>query len=219
MLLLVRHELNRLVAWHDAAASNRAANIPGIASLKTFVKPPQKPSDRTWREYLHLAATVDPTLLVFMAVRYPAASSLTLYVQQEVAKHPTAFSHLPEALLFLVTPSSVACKHPSLENISTWAPVSPVAALQLLHDYPDHDTIVQYALRVLHSFKPDVILFYIPQLVQALRYDRKGFVQQYMLRAAQHSQLLAHQMIWNMKTNVYTYVRVMEVGLGVACWR
>lgn len=37
--------------------------------------------------------------------------------------------------------------------------------------YTPHPIMIQYAVRVLRSYSADVLLLYIPQIVQAIRYD------------------------------------------------
>uniref|UniRef100_A0AAR2LH88 1-phosphatidylinositol 4-kinase n=1 Tax=Pygocentrus nattereri TaxID=42514 RepID=A0AAR2LH88_PYGNA len=91
--------------------------------------------------------------------------------------------------------------------------ISSYLALQLPARFKNSEAIVSEVTRLVRldpgavSDVPeavkDAILFYIPQIVQALRYDKMGYVREYILWAAQKSQLLAHQFIWNMKTNIY----------------
>ena len=85
-----------------------------------------------------------------------------------------------------------------------WAPVNPVTAVTyFLPAYQDHPFLIQYAMRALESHSVDVTFFYVPQIVQTLRYDALGYVERYILETAQFSQLFAHQIIWNMKANAY----------------
>ncbi|PGH01285.1 phosphatidylinositol 4-kinase [Blastomyces parvus] len=91
-----------------------------------------------------------------------------------------------------------------LKYLLYWAPVNPIeASTYFLPVYRNHPYILQYAMRSLESHPVDVSFFYIPQLVQALRYDALGYVERYIFETAQLSQLFAHQVIWNMKANAY----------------
>ena len=80
--------------------------------------------------------------------------------------------------------------------------------------------ILQYAHRVLEQHPVELTFFFIPQVVQALRYDdlgktqyieRKmkrihyylGYVTRFILETTKISQLFCHQIVWNMKANCY----------------
>lgn len=90
------------------------------------------------------------------------------------------------------------------QYLLVWEPVNPLTAVTMfLPAYKNHPFIIQYAMRALESHSVDITFFYVPQIVQTLRYDALGYVERYILETAQFSQLFAHQIIWNMKANSY----------------
>ena len=77
------------------------------------------------------------------------------------------------------------------------------AVTYFLPAYANHAYVLQYAVRALETHSVDITFFYVPQIVQTLRYDALGYVERYIIETAKFSQLFAHQIIWNMKANAY----------------
>lgn len=48
---------------------------------------------------------------------------------------------------------------------------------------------------MLRSFSAETNIFYLPQLVQTLRYDRTDLIEAYLLDAALRNEFLAHQLV------------------------
>ncbi|KOB66496.1 putative Phosphatidylinositol 4-kinase alpha, partial [Operophtera brumata] len=74
----------------------------------------------------------------------------------------------------------------------------------LNRQYPPHPLSAQAAVSTLTSYPSSAVLLYIPQLVQALRHDTMGYVAELIKSLAKKSQVVAHQLIWNMHTNMFT---------------
>lgn len=161
-------------------------------------------TERSWKETVKLAWEISPALAVYLPCRFKTSDTVKSEVSRLVRSSPTLVSHLPEALQYLVTPDNILNEQPEIMHIVNWSLVSPIQALSFFsRQYPPHPVTAQYAIKVLSSYEPDVILFYIPQIVQAIRYDSMGYVAEFIKQTAKRSQLLAHQLIWNMKTNMF----------------
>ena len=101
-----------------------------------------------------------------------------------------------------------------------WAPTPPILAITFFEKrYGNDPLLLQYAHRVLEQHPVDLTFFFVPQVVQALRYDElgaylalpalqalkniPGYVARFVFETAKISQLFCHQIIWNMKANCY----------------
>ncbi|PAA80299.1 hypothetical protein BOX15_Mlig025879g2 [Macrostomum lignano] len=204
ILLLVTNELERLITWcNPIARQDQAFPADKEAKLNDFLSK-QTLKQKELRAYAGLAWRVNPVLAVFLPLRFPNSNELLTEVCRLVCCNPDYVNSVPEALQFLATPSNVDNDVPELTHMLTWAPVSPVDALAFFSRmYAAHPLTHQYAVRTLASYPPEAMIFYIPQLVQAVRYDQMGYMTEFILNLAKRSQLCAHQLLWNMQTNAY----------------
>eukprot|EP00835_Amoeboradix_gromovi_P004670 NODE_378_length_9766_cov_0.333816.p2 type:complete len:871 gc:universal NODE_378_length_9766_cov_0.333816:3128-5740(+) len=86
-------------------------------------------------------------------------------------------------------------------------PAHPLRAITLL--ISQDSIVLQYAVRSLQQYPISDVFFFIPQLVQALRYDTLGYVELFILRAAKSNSKFSHLIIWNLKANLYSDVELL----------
>lgn len=186
--LLVENERTRLSVWlfpleHDSA--HQAAKDAAIVPL------------------LRTAWSVDPAIAIQLATRF-SSESLRQSIRFLLLNFPSKAIGEADALEILLGPSLPSDVSFQLKFLLYWAPVSPMQAVTyFLPAYGNHPFILQYGMRALDYHSVDITFFYVPQIVQCLRYDGLGYVERYIIEAGNFNQLFAHQIIWNMKANAY----------------
>lgn len=204
ILSLLATEIEFLIAWHNPMSCPEL-HIPGEDTISAWRNQTiSQTTERSTRELVKLAWDISPTLAIYLPHRFKNSDVIVNELSKLVKLQPSAVSHIPEALQYLATPSDLIKDSPELINILTWHPIQPTLALSFFSKaYPPHPFTAQYAIRSLCSYPSEVVMTYIPQLVQAIRNDKVGYTKNYIKEAAQRSQLLMHQLIWNMRTNMY----------------
>ncbi|KAL2513533.1 Phosphatidylinositol 4-kinase alpha 1 [Forsythia ovata] len=187
LLMLCQHEADRLEVWAQPVGSKENSSRLKINSEK-------------WIEFARTAFSVDPRIALSLAARFPTNSALKAEVTQLVQSHILEIRSIPEALPYFVTPKAIDENSTLLQQLPHWAACSITQALEFLTPaYKGHPRVMAYVLRVLESYPPERVTFFMPQLVQALRYDEERLVEGYLLRAAQRSDIFAHILIWHLQ--------------------
>eukprot|EP00850_Spirogloea_muscicola_P004600 SM000020S05950 [mRNA] locus=s20:31457:38873:+ [translate_table: standard] len=158
------------------------------------------PLSQQWQELVNTAWSVDPKLALSLPVRFPTVGAVRAGVETHVQATPDLVRHLATAVPYLVTKETVRQDAGQLQHLAWWAPCSITQALGLLAPpLCGHPRVMAYALRVLQSYPPDSVTFFMPQLIQALRHDQQGLLEGYLMVAAQSSDLFAHLLIWQLQ--------------------
>ncbi|GMJ06801.1 hypothetical protein like AT1G49340 [Hibiscus trionum] len=187
LLMLCQHEADRLEVWAQPLSKEGISSRPKISADK-------------WIEYARTAFSVDPRITFSLASRFPTNTHLKAEITQLVQSHIMDIRCIPEALPYFVTPKAVEENSALLQQLPHWAACSITQALEFLTPvYKGHPRVMAYVLRVLESYPPERVTFFMPQLVQALRYDSGRLVEGYLLRAAQRSDIFSHILIWHLQ--------------------
>ncbi|KAL4933603.1 1-phosphatidylinositol 4-kinase STT4 [Aspergillus undulatus] len=191
--VLLENERLRLKVWLFPLDPDRKHNVSQSPLSKHL----------TEENMLRIAWAESPGLAIQLATRFSSPKisqdlrKLLLIFPEKAIDEPSSLEILFESTL----PADVSSQ---LKYLLYWAPVNPIEGLTyFLPAYGNHPFILQYAMKALESHSLDVRFYFVPQLVQALRYDALGYVERYILETAKQSQLFAHQVIWNMKANSY----------------
>ncbi|XP_049766862.1 phosphatidylinositol 4-kinase alpha isoform X1 [Schistocerca cancellata] len=201
ILELLAVEIEFLLIWYNPMG-RQERQVQGEDTIAAWRS--KTMTERTWRDNARLAWDISPILAVFLPLRLKNTESIIREVSNQVRGNPTVVSHIPHALNYLVTTDALLNDASEIVHCLTWAPVTPIHALSFFsRQFPPHPITAQYAVRVLSSYPADAVLFYIPQLVQAVRHDTMGYVIEFIKYISKKSQVVAHQLIWNMQTNMY----------------
>ncbi|KAF8163506.1 hypothetical protein B0H34DRAFT_795214 [Crassisporium funariophilum] len=194
--LLTENEIFRLSVWGNPANETRKAGDIIGNTERTLLEP-------SWASIVRTVWRLDPAIAVYLTERFKNPT-IRYEVGKSVRSSTVDVLDVPEALTFLLGDRLDPHVRRDLKHLLLWAPVPPVIANTFFERRFNSDPLVlQYAHRVLAQHPVELTFFFIPQVVQALRYDDLGYVARFIFETAKISQLFCHQIIWNMKANCY----------------
>ncbi|CAG8444257.1 12972_t:CDS:10 [Acaulospora morrowiae] len=195
-LLFLESEINNLSTWINPLNSPEILKENFVPSIERTM------SDDGWKQIIRHSWLISPSLSIQMTNRFKQ-SVVQNEVYRLIVNNSADAVRVSDALPLLLGDKLNNAIAPQLKVfcISYIPPITAVSYFSV--NYNHHPLVLQYAMRSLEYHPVDIVFFYIPQIVQALGFDNLGYVERFIMNAAKISQLFAHQIIWNMKANMY----------------
>ncbi|KAJ6671341.1 hypothetical protein OIU85_015128 [Salix viminalis] len=230
LMMLCQHEADRLDVWAQPTNSKENTSRAKISSEKwieyartAFSVDPRIALCLVSRFPTNTNLKAEVTQLVQCSSSHSglehAEPIMLIWPRHSWVEMASLYSHIldlrciPEALPYFVTPTAVDEDSVLLQQLPHWAACSITQALEFLTPaYKGHPRVMAYVLRVLESYPPERVTFFMPQLVQSLRYDDGRLVEGYLLRATQRSDIFAHILIWHLQGETFPSESGKEVA-------
>lgn len=196
--LLVENEYARFSVWSNPLSdSNRGTDFVGDVTKSM--------TEARWTGFVQSAWAINPAVAIQLGSRFKS-KALHQELGRLIRSQPSKALDSPDALKYMIEDHLKLAKKEKtdLKWLKYWAAVSPVEAIHLFQpEFDNHPMVLQYAMRALMQHPVELTFFYVPQVVQALRDDAYGYVEQFIFETSKISQLFCHQIIWNMKANSF----------------
>ncbi|SCV00603.1 LAMI_0G06128g1_1 [Lachancea mirantina] len=170
-----------------------------ITHIETWLNPLARPLEKhkISIELIVTAFKKCPSLAVNLIDRYP--SKLSEEKLRSLVRNDPIRCVTSEALLMHLLETDG-----DLHFVLYWRPVSPLKSINLfLPKWANNPFIAQFNVSALESHDVNLTFFYVPQIVQCLRFDPLGYVERFIIDTAKISVLFSHQIIWNMLANSF----------------
>ena len=225
--LFIRSELDRLLAWHNDRHFPKYMRSPSCQLDACKALSIQSSFHKTFKFmykypfYAICSWSFHPLLLIRLADRIPDTYCINK-LKSQVGRHTTSVRSIWQAATYVVnfhrTCSSNDASMQAVNELLTFAPSPAYAAIEILNRCnaygresfqtgkrtfrSSHSTpsIVRYFIRSLGGLSAQTLLFYLPQLVQLLRRDIFGALDEFLQVIALKSSLLCHNLIYLLKT-------------------
>ena len=170
-----------------------------VERLKLWAKPladvsMNKQPSIGWRDALHTAWRISPTLAFAIGTRFPGAAGVQSSLESLVVAHALEpeIQQFPQAVKYLATAQNSPKRESAIQFLGSWAPIGLEESMSLMAmPIARNPSFFTYIRRCLELCDPNDVSFFLPQLVQLLRHDPDKGVEGFLLEAAARSPYFA----------------------------